>query len=143
MLIKRYKPKVDRLFYIIWIPTLALLITATAIAAMAPIALTILIATDLFTLYFLISPLFGYAELRDETLFIKYGFILKREIPYKKIRAARKERKFYSESMLSLKCALDHINIKYNTFDITTVSLAEGDEFLPALEWKISKDKRR
>ena len=131
---KRYKPLVDKLFYIIMIPTVVFLAAVTVISAFEPLSLLITIPTDVFTLYFLVSPLFGYVELREESLFIKYGFILKREIPYAKIRGTVKERSFIAESMLSLKNSFDHVRIKYNTFDVTIVSVVGNDEFVSELE---------
>lgn len=128
---KRFKPLVDRLFLIIFIPTVAL-VTATAVvtAIFEPSTLWITVPVMLFVLYFLISPLFGYAELGDNSLFIKYGFFLKKEIPYEKIRSAEKLRKFYSESMMSLKCAFEHVKIRYNSFDETCVSVVGNDELI-------------
>ncbi len=127
---KIYKPKIDGLFYAIWVPTVALLAVCTVIACTAPIALIIMIATDIFTLYFLISPLFGYVELRENTLFIRYGFFLTREIEYIRIREMKKERKIYTESMLSLKNAMEHVTVKYNKFDITAVSVTDNDDLI-------------
>ena len=134
---KIYKPLFDKSFYIIWIPTLLLLAVATFISASAVVALLILIATDVFTLYFLFSSLSAYAELREDTLFIKFGFILKREIPYGKIREIKKERKLISESMLSLKNALDHVTVKYNKFDNVAVSVKDNDTFISELKKRI------
>ena len=135
---RRFKPKVDKLFFIILIPTVLLLLGATALAAFEPRALIfIVIPVDIITFYFIISPLFGYVELRDSSLYIKYGFIMKREIPYTKIRGTVLERRFYSESMMSLKNALIHVNIKYNLYDVTTVSVVENDLFVEALTEKI------
>ena len=113
-------------------------ILCTVLAAFEPTALFVMIPTDLFVLYFLLSPLFGYVELRKDTVFIRFGFILKREIPYKKIRGITKERKFYSDSMLSLKNAMEHINIKYNTFDVISVSVADEEDFIRELEKRTS-----
>ena len=135
---KKYKPRVDKLFYIIWIPTLALLAAVTFIAAFHPLALVIMIPTDLFTIYFLVSSLVGYVELREESLFIKFGFIIKRDIPYSKIRDISKERKFYSETMLSLKNSMEHVNIKYNKFDVVCVSVEGNDEFMDELRLRLS-----
>ena len=85
----RFKPLVDKLFWIIAIPTAILLVLLTVLAA-DYIASGILIAfVDVFVLFFIISPLFGYVELREDSLFIKYGLILKKEIPYEKIRGIR------------------------------------------------------
>lgn len=131
---KRFKPLVDKLYVIICVPTLLFLILATVISFFEPMALLIMIPVDLFTVYILISPLFGYVELRADSVFIKLGFIMKREIPYKKIRGLKKERRAISESMTSLKCALDHVNIKYDTYDVITVSVVGNDELIAAIE---------
>ena len=100
---KRYKPLIDKLFLYIWIPTTFIMIALTAVCATNLLALIIIIPVDLFTYYFLFSSICGYVELRESSVFIKFGFIIKREIPYNKIRGLVKERKFYSDSMLSLK----------------------------------------
>lgn len=134
---KRYKQKIDRLFYFVWIPTIVLLGIGTAIAAGAPVALAILIATDLFTLYFLISPFFGYVELGDGELFIKFGFFAKLTIPYDKIRGVCKEKKIYADSVMSLKNSLEHVNVKYNRFDIVSVSVTDNDGLIRELDMRI------
>lgn len=131
---RRFKPKIDKTVPMIWIPLGVILIIATALAVFDAVGLCIMLVTDIFTFYFLISPLFGYAELRENTLYVKFGFILKREIPYSKIRGFEKSRKFYSESMLSLKLAMEHINIKYNKFDVISVSVVTNDAFLEELK---------
>lgn len=131
----RYYPSVDKLFYWIAIPTNILFIAALIpMILLAPEGLTIMIPTIVFTDYFLISPLFGYVELREDELFIKYGFFLKKEIPYGKIRSIKKNRSIISEATMSLKNALDHIEIRYNKFDITIVSLKNTDTFLEEIE---------
>jgi hypothetical protein len=133
----RYKPLTDKLFYLLAISTLLITLTPTVICGiLAPTTLFITLPILLFTAYFLLSPLFGYVELREASLYIKYGFIVSREIPYEKIRKIETERKIISPSILSIKNALDHINIKYNTFDLTTVSLKKSDEFIMALNGK-------
>ena len=130
----RLKPQLDRLFWLIWIPTLILLAVGTVIAASSVVALLILIATDIFTLYFLLSPLFGYVELRARTVYIKFGFFVSREIDYARIRSVNIERKWYSESMLSLKCAYEHVNVKYNSFEMVTVSVEGNADLAHELE---------
>ena len=125
----------------IWVPTVLLLIAATIITCFDIIPLLLMLSVDVFTLYFLVSPLVGYVELRPDTMFIKYGFILKREIPYAKIREIKKERKLYSESMLSLKNAIEQVNIKYNSFDVTTVSVTDNDKFIIDLNARINSAK--
>ena len=133
----RYKPLTDKLFYLLATFTLLITLTPTVICGiLAPTTLFITLPILLFTAYFLLSPLFGYVELREASLYIKYGFIISREIPYEKIRKIETERKIISPSILSIKNALDHINIKYNTFDLTTVSLKKSDEFIMALNGK-------
>ncbi len=137
----KLKPQIDRLFLFIWIPTLILLAVGTVISCASTVALLILIATDIFTLYFLISPLFGFVELREQTVYIKFGFLTSREIEYARIRAVETERKFYSESMLSLKCAYEHVNVKYNSFDVTTVSVRDNAYFAAELDRRRAANK--
>ena len=134
---KIYKPKLDWLFHIIWIPTVILLAVCTVISFTAWPALLIMLATDIFTLYFLVSPLVGYVELRENTVFIRYGFILTREIDYLNIREMKKERKFYSETMLSLKNSMEHVTVKYNKFDVTTVSVTDNDDLMMNIRARI------
>ena len=131
---KRFRPKLDKLFWIISSILLAIVIGITVTAIFMPITLWVIIPTDLFILYFVLSPLFGYVELREKTVFIKFGFFLSREIPYSKIRGTESVRKFYSDSMLSLKNSLDHVNIKYNTFDMVSVSVKDNDELIRKIE---------
>ena len=138
---KRFKPLFDKLFFIIWIPTTILMIAVTVLTAFYPVALLIIILTDLFTFYFLVSSLIGYVELREDSLFIRFGFILKRDIPYIKIRGVRKERRFYSESMLALKNSFEHVDIKYNKYDVVSVSVVGNDEFISALEARLEERK--
>ena len=134
-----FKPKYDKLFWCIWIPTSTLMLGVTAIGFSAPTSLFVLIPVDLFTFYFLVSPLFGYVELRESTLFVRFGFFITRDIPYGKIRGLVKEYRWYSESMLSLKSAMEHVNIKYNAFDVITVSVTDNDALIEAIEERVAK----
>ena len=136
---KRYKPLIDKMFWWILIPTCILLIVLTAVSAFSLGALILTVLVDILTLYFLVSPLFGYVELREDTLFVKFGFFMKREISYSKIRGVSRERKFYSDSMLSLKNAMEHVNIKYNSFDVISVSVEGNDELINEIEDKCGK----
>ncbi len=136
---KRYKPSVDKLFWWSAGAAIAIMIPMTIISAFSPITLIITIPIDLLVAYFLISPFFGYVELRDKSVLIKFGLILKKEIPYSKIRKIQKDRKCYSESILSLKNALDHVNIRYNTYDVTTVSVVNMDSFIEELNERRTK----
>ena len=140
---KRYRPLVDKVFWWILIPTLILLSVMTALAAAAPLALIIVLVADVFCLYFLFAPLVGYVELRENTLFIRYGCFLTREIPYERIRGLQRDRKFYSESMMSLKLALDHVNVRYNRFDVTALSVKGNEEFMEELSLRVRLSKER
>lgn len=137
---KVYKPLVDKLFYLIAIPTALLLFGVTLISIFTPIALLVIIPMDLFTAYFIISPLFGRVQLTEEAVFIKFGFFLTRVIPYSKIRRVEKTRKWYSDSMLSLKNSMEHVNIAYNRFDIVSVSVKDNDAFVYDLTEKLKKN---
>ena len=139
---KRYKPLVDKLFWITFIIAMLLLVGVTVLVCLypAPLAIIITLLVDVIVVYLLVSPLFGYVELRESSLYIKFGFILKREIPYSKIRGLEKTNKLYADSMLSLKNAIEHINIKYNTFDVTTVSVVLNDELFRELTERIAAE---
>ena len=136
---KRFKPKIGKTFYVIWIPTVLFLSVMTAVSLVAPLAFVILLLTDALTLYFLLTSLFGYVELRDDAVLVKFGFIAKAEIPYSTIRGVTKERKLYADSIMSLKNSLDHVNIKYNRFDIVSVSVTDNDELISEIEARIKK----
>ena len=74
------------MFYVISIPT-ALLLIAVTITAVYTSALLIMIPTDLLTLYFIISPLFGKVTLTEEGIVVKFGFFATRIVPYSHIRS--------------------------------------------------------
>lgn len=138
----RFKPSFDRLFVVIFASTGAIMLALTLFMIFglpyAPYTLLTILATDVFVFYFVASPIFGYVELREETVFIKFGFILKREIPYKKIRGFGRERKWYADSMLALKNSLDHVNIKYNSYDMVSVSVKDNDRLISEIEARIT-----
>ena len=137
---KKYKPKVDKLFYLVMIPTMIIVLAPVIICGiLVPTTLFITVPILLLTTYFLITTLFGYVELQESSLFIKYGFIMSKEIPYDKIRGVEKERSIISTSTLSIKNALDHVNIKYNKFDVTTVSIDDNDDFINELNKRCGK----
>ena len=62
---------------------------------------------------------------------------MKKSIPYSKIRGIELERKWYSETMMSLKNSMDHVNIKYNSFDVTAVSVIDNEELVSELKKRI------
>ncbi len=136
---KRYRPLVDRLFWITTIIAVSLLLGVTVAVCFYPdgLAIAIVLAVDLLTLYVVISPLFGYVELREKTVFIKFGLILKKEILYDKIRGVKKERRCYSESIISLKSAMEHVDIKYDGFQVVTVSVVDNDSLIEQIKSRI------
>ena len=138
---KRFLPQIDRLFWIILSISAAVMIPLTCLMFFPPFNALVfftILASDLLVAFFIISPLFGYVELRESTVFIKFGIFLTREIPYAKIRELKTGRAFYSESIISLKNALDHVNIRYNSFDVVTVSVKNNDEFIEAVNKKMN-----
>lgn len=138
-MVKRYKPLVDKLFWIIWVPTWVLMAAVTVVSVLDVVGLVFIIPADALLLYFMVSPLFAYVELRDDTIFIKYGFIMKREIPYDKVRSVSKKRSFMAETMLSLKNSFDHVEIRYNAFDVTSVSVVGNDELISEINSRIKQ----
>ena len=137
---KIFKPLFDKVYTTIFVFLAIFMIVITVINAKYPIALWIMIFTDIFTFYFLISPCFAYVELREKSVFIKFGFIMKREIFYKEIRTLEKQRRFYSDSLLSIKNSMEHVNIKYNTFDAVSVSVVGNDSFIEEVESRIRNE---
>ena len=137
---KRYKPFIDSFFYVLASVTIVIVALPIILCAIpAPSTLFITVPIFLFAAYFLVSPLFGYVELRESTVFIKYGFFMSKEIPYSTIRAVERERKAISPSIMSLKHSLEHVNIKFNRFDITTVSVKDNSTLMSEIEARISK----
>ena len=131
---KVFKPLVDKVYLSLLAFTLGVMLALTVLLALkAPISLISLVPIDLLVLYLVVSPFFGYVKLGEDRLYIRFGIILKREIPYDKIRSAEKVRKFYSDSMLSLKTAMEHVNIRYNSFDIVSVSVVGSDSLVSFL----------
>ena len=141
MKIKRYSPLIDKLFFLIAVPSALFMAAMLALVVVIPAgaAWVIVLLCTVLVAYFLISPLFGYVELRERSVFIKCGFFLKKEIAYECIRGVCRERKWYSDSMLSLKNAMDHINIKYNRFDVFSVSVIENEELARQIEERVAQ----
>lgn len=131
--IKKYKPKVDKLFYILLVVinviSLAILIIPQ-LFYLSFESFIFSIIVILFINYFLISPLFGYIEIKETSIFIKYGIILKKEIPFNKIKKLELKKKWYSDSILALKCSIEHVDITFNSYDKTCVSVKENDIFI-------------
>ena len=141
---KRYKPFIDRFFCILASITFVIVSLPIILCAIpAPSTLFITVPIFLFAAYFLVSPLFGYVELRESTVFIKYGFFMSKEIPYANIRAVERERKLISPSIMSLKHSVEHVNVKFNRFDITTVSVKDNDDFLRELDLRVKNEKNK
>ena len=136
----KFRPRVDKYYLWIAIPTEIFLIVMTVMTLVhfTLFGLIVMLLALALSSFFILSPIFfGYAELRDDELFVDFGVFIKRSIPYSKIRAIEKKRRFYSESMLSLKCAIDHVDIKYNRFDVLSLSLKDEEVFIEELNKKI------
>lgn len=139
---KIYKPLVGELFWWITIPTVVFMIGMTVgLAIFFPPSLLYMIPTCLLIAYFLVTPLFGYVELRESSIFIRFGFFMTREISYDRVRGVVKARKFYSDSMVSLKNSMEHVNIKYDKFDMASVSVIDNDDLINEIEKRISARK--
>lgn len=131
--IKKYKPKIDKLFYIMLVVINVLSLTILIIPQLFYLSFESFIFSIiviLFINYFLISPLFGYIEIKETSIFIKYGIILKKEIPFNKIKKLELKKKWYSDSILALKCSIEHVEITFNSYDKTCVSVKENDIFI-------------
>ena len=139
---KVYKPLIGELFWWITIPTAVFMIGMTVgLAIFFPPSLLYMIPTCLLIAYFLVTPLFGYVELRESGIFIRFGFFMTRDISYDRVRDVVKARKFYSDSMVSLKNSMEHVNIKYDRFDMVSVSVVDNDGLMRQIEERISKRK--
>ena len=140
---KVYKPLVGELFWWITVPTAVFMIGMTAgLAIFFPPSLLYMIPTCFLIAYFLVTPLFGYVELRESSVFIRFGFFMTREISYDRVRGVAKARKFYSDSMVSLKNSMEHVNIKYDRFDMVSVSVVDNEGLMEEIEkrrndWKL------
>lgn len=135
MEIKRYKPKFDKVFYIPMGITAVLMLGITVFFAIAyPVVLFSMLPCDLLVGYFVASSAVGYVELRESVVFVKFGFFLKKEIPYNKIRRVEKQKHWYSESIVALKNAMEHVDIRYNTYDVTTVSVVDNDDLIAEID---------
>lgn len=132
----RFYPKIDKLYLWITLPTAALMLLLLVLTGVfrSTGGLIVMACTAVFVGYFLISPCFGYVELREETVFIKFGFFLKREIPYARIRGIEKKRTAIADSMLSLKNALNHVNIKYASFDYVSISVKNEEKMIDEIK---------
>ena len=136
----KFRPRVDKYYLWIAIPTEIFLIVMTVMTLVhfTLFGLIVMLLALALSSFFILSPIFfGYAELRDDELFVDFGVFIKKSIPYSRIRAIEKKRRFYSESMLSLKCAIDHVDIKYNRFDVLSLSLKDEEVFIEELNKKI------
>ena len=122
----------------IWIPTAIVMLITTVVAFFDPFALIILLLVDALMLYFFLTSLFGYVELREDTVFVKFGFLTSKEIPYNKIRGISREKKFYADSLQALKNSYEHINIKYNRFDMVSVSVTDNDELIAEIKKRMT-----
>ena len=129
---KRFFPKYDTLFHFIWIPTAIIMLFLLVMNAFLPSTFgwIVTLVTTVVVAYFVISPMFGYVELRETCVFVKFGFFMRRVIPYETIRGVEKKRTAIADSMVALKNAMEHVNIKHGSFDVTSVSVKDGDAMM-------------
>lgn len=137
---KRYKPLYDRVYITVLLCALIPVLSVFVFALFEPKTLFVAIPTLLFVAYFVFSSACGYAELREATLYIKFGFFLNKEIPYSSIRRVEKRRSFYSQSMAAIKSAMEHVDVYYNAFDVVSVGVIDNEGFLKELEVRIRKN---
>ena len=135
----KFRPKFDKLFLGTMVPTLILILGLLIMTAIwqSTGGWIVMAGTFLFTAYFFVSPFFGYVELRETAVFVKFGFFLRQEIPYESIRGIEIKRSIISDSMLSLKNAMEHVSIKHGRFDATSVSVVNNDELISEIEARI------
>ncbi|MGM9969290.1 MAG: PH domain-containing protein [Anaeroplasma sp.] len=138
---KRYKPKIDKLFYILLIIVNTLLLAILLIPILVfnsfeGLPFTIIVV--LFVDYLLLSSIFGYVEIKENLICIKYGLILKKEIPFNKIKKLEIKRKWYSDSLLALKNSIEHVDITFNSYDKTCVSVKDNYAFVEEVKKKLA-----
>lgn len=134
----KFKPHVDKYFYIPIIFVLILFIAPFLVAIVCRQIDQIIVTSLLFVVIsvLLISPLFGYVKIENDYIFIKYGLFFRRKILYTNIVEITKEHKYYATSLISHKTSLDHVFIKYNNYSDTCVSVKDMDVFIALIEEK-------
>ena len=65
---QKFRPKIDKFFYLIWMPIVIIMLGITIISFTELVAFILMLCTDIFTFYFMISSLAGYVELRENSL---------------------------------------------------------------------------
>lgn len=138
----KFKCKIDHYFIIIIFLTVLLLIVPPLLSFIFGDILAGCCTLIPFLLIFLmfISSASGYVLLKDDELYIRYGWILRKSIPYSKIIRLEKKRKWYTESIVALKNSFEHVDIRYNRFDVTCVSVKNNDLFIEELNKRIQKE---
>ncbi len=141
----KFKAEIGK-YYIISLSVVSILILFPLIISLIILDIAAIISFSIFFVIMeviLISPIFGYVRLDDDFLYIKYGLILRKHIPYEIIVGLEKEHKLYSESLISLKTSIEHVRIKYNTYDNTTVSVKNMDQFIEEVNQKITLNQAK
>lgn len=138
----RFKPYFDKTFKVVLFLSSALcLMLFVALSFVDFFAMLVCLACALLTAYFIISPLFGYAELRDKTLYVKFGIIMEKEIEYSRITRIKRGRGFYSDSFVSLKNSMEHITVWCGIGESVTLSVVDNDRFATELEERIAASR--
>lgn len=73
-------------------------------------------------------------ELSATGVLVKFGFFVKRELKYGEIRRTEIVKKLYSDSMVSLKNAIEHVNIWYGSFAVISVSVTDNAGLVREIE---------
>lgn len=135
---QRFKPKFDKLYWLSLSLCAVYMIVMTAISVGSRPMMIITGSVNLVLLWVLVAPWFGYVELREDVIWIRFGFFLKREVAYASIKRMQKVRHWYSESMIALKNAMEHVDIRYNACDVVSVSVTDNDALIEAIEQRRS-----
>ena len=138
----RFKPLVDKIFYIILAICVAAVLPFLIIGFFEPTVLFVVVPTALLVAYFIISPLFGYVELSATGVLVKFGFFVKRELKYGEIRRTEIVKKLYSDSMVSLKNAIEHVNIWYGSFAVISVSVTDNAGLVREIEQRRTRSAK-
>ena len=137
---QRFRPKFDRLYWISFTVCAVYIVVMTAVSVGSVSMLCFMSAINAILVWVLAAPWFGYVELGEDAVLVKFGFFLKRVVPYADIRKMQKVCHWYSESILALKNAMEHVDIRYGACDVVSVSVTDNDALIAAIERRLRKE---
>lgn len=137
----KYRVNIDKYYYITIVVVSLILLIPLILSIVAKRVWVILVVAFLiiFVEYLLFSCFIGYAKLEEDHLVIRYGFIIKRRLPYEIIRGVEKKSSYFSESLISLKTTKNCVVVLFNTYDNTTISIKDEDDFIEKLLEKLKE----